>query len=395
MMPMKKNLLPFALLSLAAIAAPLKAVAADQPISFELASNPVAPSEVGGKESVTANVALDHVPKSDLAPVSQADMPVGQDGELAPLSQASVALNFDPPSSLPSGAIASASPIATQENSPSSTTPVPPSASSPSISPPSSAPSSQPSAAKAGKDDLFAGGSESLVARTVGAAEGTRSADGGKTENYQGHVDPGNGVWNRGTFSYQFGNEENLTADEADRRQLAKIKRIYESVMLAKAAQQGLAPLTLAEELNGIDMINQAPLAVTEEGGYIDRLAEAKQQKGLRGEEAILKARVWAFWDPQKNGWDAPGLRAYDDMGKEESIRRDQDRRMGMINKALDFYEQQHGAIARHQPRPQTAQKVAATSSSTSSIAAVKADGDRVADLIIYQNRSSKAAHQG
>jgi hypothetical protein len=165
-------------------------------------------------------------------------------------------------------------------------------------------------------------------------------------------VDPGNGVWNRGTFSYQFGNEENLSADEADRRQMAKIKRIYESVMLSKAEQQGVAPLTLAEELNGIDLINQAPLAVTEDGGYIERLAEAKTKKGLSGQEAILEARIWSFWDSSRGGWDAPGLRAYDDMGKEASIRHDQKRRMGMIDEALAAYQQEHGAIAERPAEP-------------------------------------------
>jgi hypothetical protein len=204
-------------------------------------------------------------------------------------------------------------------------------------------------AASPAGDQLFQGGSESLVARTVGAAEGTRAADGGKTSLYEGHTDPGNGVWNRGTFSYQFGNEENLTADEADRRQMAKIQRIHDSVMLPKAAEKGITPLTLTEEINGIDLINQAPLAVTEEGGYVERLAEAKK-KGLSGDEAILDARVWAFWDSGKGGWDAPGLRAYDDLGKEASIRHDQDRRMGMINQALEAYQQQHGAIAETVP---------------------------------------------
>ena len=207
-------------------------------------------------------------------------------------------------------------------------------------------------ATAAARSELFAGGSDSLVARVVGAAEGTRTPDGGKTSLYEGHVDPGNGVWNRGTFSYQFGNHENLSAEEADRRQMAKIQHIYESVLLPKAEQYGVAPLTLAEELNGIDLINQAPLTVTEAGGYIERLAEAKQ-KGLSGEAAILEARIWSFWDPGRNGWDAPGLRAYDDLGKEVSIRHDQQRRMGMIDAALTAYEQQHGAIAaRPVPAP-------------------------------------------
>ncbi|HIK15393.1 MAG TPA: hypothetical protein IGS53_08950, partial [Leptolyngbyaceae cyanobacterium M33_DOE_097] len=52
-------------------------------------------------------------------------------------------------------------------------------------------------------DTLFKGGSQSVVARTVGHAEGTRTAAGGYTRAYRGHVDPGNGVWNLGTFSFQ------------------------------------------------------------------------------------------------------------------------------------------------------------------------------------------------
>jgi hypothetical protein len=204
--------------------------------------------------------------------------------------------------------------------------------------------------------DPYAGGSDSLVARVVGAAEGTRTPEGGKTNLYVGHVDPGNGVWNRGTFSYQFGNSENLSPEEADNRQMAKIRRIHESVMNAKAVAAGIAPLSQLEELNGIDLINQAPLAVTQDGGYIERLAEAKKTKGLTGEAAILEARVWAFWDEAKGGWDAPGLRAYDDLGKEASVRHDQQRRMGMIEQALAAYKQNQKAAAGYQPVSFTAQ---------------------------------------
>jgi hypothetical protein len=218
------------------------------------------------------------------------------------------------------------------------------------------------------------------VARTVGAAEGTRTADGGRTSLYEGHTDPGNGVWNRGTFSYQFGNQENLSAEEADRRQMVKIKRIHDSVMMAKAEQKGLTPLTISERINGIDMINQAPLAVTEDGGYIERLAEAKKEKGLKGEDAILEARVNSFWDPQRNGWDAPGLRAYDDISKEASIRHDQQRRMGMISQALESYEQQHGAIAQ---KTTSSDRSTSDRSATASVPSKSANVDRVADDII------------
>jgi len=298
---------------------------------------------------------------------NSADSSTSQSSSGKPHSS-SVALSFDPPNAT-SVPIASEQPTTAAR---SESTPIPQSA---------------PDASSSSREDLFAGGSKSIVARTVGAAEGTRNADGSTTEIYEGHVDPGNGVWNRGTFSYQFGNEENLSADEADRRQMAKIKRIYESIMLAKAQKHGVTPLSVAEEINGIDMINQAPLAVTEDGGYIERLAEAKK-KGLTGQAAILDARVWAFWDSTKGGWDAPGLRAYDDMGKEASIRHDQKRRMGMIEDALASYQQQHGAIAE---RSQAEQKTAVAQPKdevASRPTQSKQEGEKRADLIIFGGSS-------
>ncbi|MBF2025822.1 MAG: hypothetical protein IGS48_03525 [Oscillatoriales cyanobacterium C42_A2020_001] len=326
---MKNSVFPVAISLLATVVAPLQANANEsfENESFEAESNPVL-----GETS---------------ADVAQTDMPVEAGKAGNPWADASGAISFEPPSKR------SEKDMPTTQNSAAIA------AAAPAQSEPPQTPTIDSTKTSSAQGDMFAGGSESLVARTVGAAEGTRTADGGKTQNYHGHVDPGNGVWNRGTFSYQFGNEENLSPDESDRRQLAKIKRIYESVMLPKAEKHGVAPLTVAEEINGIDLINQAPLAVTEEGGYIERLAQAKKEKGLAGDEAILEARVWAFWDGDKGGWDAPGLRAYDDISKEESIRRDQDRRMAMISKALESYEQQNGGIAKTQPPQKADQRVA------------------------------------
>jgi hypothetical protein len=334
---MKTSFFPVAVGLVAAIAAPIQsAIAAPQPVEFDRLQ-PAAD---------TAEPTPD--PESEATPSPSAEE----------TANAAIALNFDPPTAT------------AQNRSPAPTSPAPT---------PVTTPAASASAPSPDGDRLFAGNSESIVARTVGAAEGTRSADGGKTSLYEGHTDPGNGVWNRGTFSYQFGNQENLSAEEADRRQMAKIKRIHDSVMMAKAEQKGLTPLTLSEQINGIDMINQAPLTVTEDGGYIERLAEAKKEKGLNGEEAILDARVNAFWDPKRNGWDAPGLRAYDDISKEASIRHDQQRRMGMISQALDSYEQQHGAIAQDNTASEKHSKTAAAPAKPST----PANADRVADDII------------
>jgi hypothetical protein len=195
----------------------------------------------------------------------------------------------------------------------------------------------QPSPSALAQVDLFAGGSESLVARAVGHAEGTRSVDGGKNPGYYGHTDPGDGKPNLGTFSYSpLRDGTSITTPEAaDAHYIKKLKDRYETLK-SRAAALGLS-LTLPEKLNAIDLSNQAPLAVTDSVGFVERLKEAKR-KNLKGDDATLYARVWAFWDDKKGGFDAPGLRAYDDISKEESVRRDQDRRLAAIAAALDQY---------------------------------------------------------
>ena len=203
-----------------------------------------------------------------------------------------------------------------------------------SASPASPAPPVAPQLAKSiaegSLDALFTGDSDSLVARTVGSAEGTRSVDGSKNPAYYGHTDPGNGVWNLGSFSYQHGA---TSPEEADAKQLARLRQQAET-MLEKAAAQGMN-LTLEEKLNGIDLANQAPKAVLDKQGYIDWLAEA-HGKGMSGADAILWARVQSFIDPYTQTWNAPGLG-----NTEESISHDQNRRMLAIAKALATYLQE------------------------------------------------------
>ncbi len=180
---------------------------------------------------------------------------------------------------------------------------------------------------------------ESLPAYYVGAAEGTRSVDGGKTSLYEGHTDPGNGVWNKGSFSYQFG--EGLTAEQSSQQQFAKIVAHIKNTALPQCKQAGIR-LTYWELWILIDLINQAPLAVTEAGGFVERLVEMRK-KGAAGKwseyRIAWEARKWSFWNPAKGGWDAAGLRAYDDLGKDISIGKDQDRRMHMIVQAMQRHE--------------------------------------------------------
>lgn len=176
-----------------------------------------------------------------------------------------------------------------------------------------------------GLDDwIFAEGTDSLVARTVGSAEGTRHWNGERTRAYYGHVDPGNGVWNLGTFSYQ---HEARNPEEADQKQLNRLQRQGDEIE-AQAAEQGLE-LSLEEKLNALDLANQAPLAALDRGGYIDRLAQARRLN-MAGTEAILWARTHSYIDPDTRRWNAPGLG-----NNVSSISRDQERRMVAISKAL------------------------------------------------------------
>lgn len=178
---------------------------------------------------------------------------------------------------------------------------------------------------------IFEGGSESLVARVVGSAEGTRTATGERTSAFYGHVDPGNGVWNLGTFSYQHGAN---TPEEADGRQLRRLQAQSE-IIRRKALDHGLE-LSLKETLNGIDLANQAPIAALGKGSYVDWLAQARQL-GMAEEEAIVWARTRSFLDPDTQRWNAPGLG-----NNINSISRDQERRMLAIARSLEAYQAQN-----------------------------------------------------
>ncbi|MEL7313709.1 MAG: hypothetical protein AAFN08_02015, partial [Cyanobacteria bacterium J06559_3] len=171
---------------------------------------------------------------------------------------------------------------------------------------------------------IFQGGVESLVARAVGSAEGTRTPEGHKTPAYFGHLDPGNGVWNLGTFSYQ---HNARTPEEADTQQLHRLQS--QSRSLKQKALAHNITLSLEELLNGIDLANQAPQAALDREGYIEWLAEARRL-GMTGPDAIVWARTRSFIDPDTQRWNAPGLG-----NNIHSISRDQSRRVDAIARAV------------------------------------------------------------
>ncbi|MGB3615584.1 MAG: hypothetical protein WBA10_17450 [Elainellaceae cyanobacterium] len=173
-------------------------------------------------------------------------------------------------------------------------------------------------------EKLFSGETDSLVAKAVGAAEGTRLPNGDKTPAYFGHIDPGNGAWNQGTFSYQ---HEATSPEEADRKQIQRLRR--QGYDLHHWAQQIDVPWGLEEQLNALDLANQAPLAALSADGYLDRLKEA-YDRGYTGSDAVLEARIYAYLDPETNRWNAPGLG-----NTFESIRADQQRRQQAVAAAI------------------------------------------------------------
>ncbi|MEO0431897.1 MAG: hypothetical protein AAF151_09390 [Cyanobacteria bacterium J06656_5] len=177
---------------------------------------------------------------------------------------------------------------------------------------------------------IYKGGSDSLVARVIGSAEGTRTPSGQPTRAYYGHTDPGNGVWNMGTFSYQHGAS---SPKEADSKQLKRLQR--QGKTLEQQATQADLSMSLGEVLNALDLANQSPRAALERGGYIDRLAQARQ-KGLKNDRAIVWARTHAYLDPETQRWNAPGLG-----NTLSSIQRDQNRRHQAITQAFEHYQAQ------------------------------------------------------
>lgn len=170
---------------------------------------------------------------------------------------------------------------------------------------------------------LFEGGVHSLVAVSVGNAEGTRTPTGGYTRFYNGHTDPGNQVWNLGTFSYQHGAS---SPEEADAKQLRRL--LGQAQELRRQAAVKEMPLTLLEELNGIDLANQAPTTALDRG-YIKWLERAKQTP-MGESERIVWARTRSFIHPDTGRWNAPGLG-----NTLASVTRDQRRRQQAIAKVL------------------------------------------------------------
>ena len=138
-------------------------------------------------------------------------------------------------------------------------------------------------------NNLFADNS-SIGVLAICSAEGNCELDGSKTKLYSGHVDPGNGVINRGWCSDQGRGGNNL--DNADaiclKRTRSRIPRL-----VRKLQAVGINPEQNVEAfINNLDQWNQASPRVSD--AFPKRYADALK-KELKGKEAVLWARVEAF----------------------------------------------------------------------------------------------------
>lgn len=179
----------------------------------------------------------------------------------------------------------------------------------------------------------------------IGAAEGNLTAAGKATSLYLGHIDPGNHVTNRGFCSWN--RALNLTVAEADRRCLAALQS-QSAAVERKLKDLGIDVKTDIEALvNGADIWNQSNFA----GRQFAAKYKKALEKGLRGERAILDARVEAFRN-EVGQLDASGLfgiclrephyrrqlaglTAYSEAWRWQCIALDQGRRVGEVSYAL------------------------------------------------------------
>jgi hypothetical protein len=179
-------------------------------------------------------------------------------------------------------------------------------------------------------EKLFSGGSDSIIAKVVGMAEGNRTADGGYTQHAKGHIDPGNGAHNIGSFSAQ-GNLNDGTIEGSDARVMNTLLKPQISKLMAAANQAGVQ-VTSKVLFNYIDLLNQAPDAATgwaNGKGFLGGLSSLKGKENDDG--AIRNLRAEGFRNNSGN--------LETTFSSKGDLERDQQRRMDEINKAISAFQ--------------------------------------------------------
>ena len=138
----------------------------------------------------------------------------------------------------------------------------------------------------------------------IGIAEGTRTINGGYTRAYRGHEDPGDGHWNRGTFSGGR-NMGNASPQQVDRYWMRELTA--RSARLAPVvARAGLRPGTVGYNrfmFNYLDLSVQAPKAAD---SFAAKLSSMKA--GNWSIEVMAKARADSFFNPVTGRLEASGF---------------------------------------------------------------------------------------
>ena len=141
----------------------------------------------------------------------------------------------------------------------------------------------------------------------IGVNEGTRTINGGYTQAYYGHTDPGDGARNIGTVSDSpaRNGQPNGTPQQSDRRWAGILTGVATKVA-PYMAKLGLSESTVGYQrilFNVLDLRVQAPAAVPDFIKKIQQIISSGMSI-----EAIAKARADSFFDPATGRLDASGF---------------------------------------------------------------------------------------
>jgi murein DD-endopeptidase MepM/ murein hydrolase activator NlpD len=174
------------------------------------------------------------------------------------------------------------------------------------------------------------GGTNSLIAKVIGMAEGNRTASGALTNHAYGHTDPGNGAYNIGSFSAQ-GALNDGTIGGSDQRVIDRLIRPRIKELFTAATKAGVL-VTPQVLLNYLDLANQAPDAATgwnNGQGFLGKLGELKGREN--DVNTISALRVESFRNNQG--------RLETSFKSAGDLLRDQQRRMGELTKAITAFK--------------------------------------------------------
>lgn len=180
----------------------------------------------------------------------------------------------------------------------------------------------------------------------IGMAEGTRTLDGGKTQNWDGHYDPawlnhrvGN-PFNMGTFSCQ--TCEARDAASADEELLTTRLRPKAREIFEKHPD-----LTRLEKLAVVDALVQAPKTTYGDTATLPSLL--KQYRGQEGSEveAVAKARAESFVSPVSGRLEAGGFGNNRSRLDADQLRRTQElaRKLELVQQSDSLYGDGDGRI--------------------------------------------------